>query len=143
MPSTLEIRVESIKYAGNLQLEFLQCFFDRASVTKRYVACDLEIHCDIITTCCNRRYLIFIAEPEGTSVSHNVESPVFVGVREVSELGGPVATRARLQTLDCRLVFRDKELQPPFFISPPRRSIFDYELGDVFYNLICESRIES
>jgi hypothetical protein len=104
---SLEVRIESLNYVGNLLLEEVERFHDKRSVLERYLAGDLESHHHGSEYCAITTTLV-----RGNGGGDKV--PMLVGIGEVADFPGPLITETRLQPLN-RCLVRGGELVKPHF----------------------------
>ena len=103
---SLEVRIKSLNYVGNLLLEQLQRFYDKRSVRERYLSGDLECHHHWFEGAyCAKTTVV-------KSSIDSLQSPVFVGIGEVPKGSGPLATETRLQPLERCLMVGRKAMYP-------------------------------
>jgi len=146
-PDTLKVRLERLKHASNLRLDFLKRLYDRRSVGELYCSgeSNLHIHFRTVGSYCatycaghitevvkmvpvndvNREFTIGLSGNKG---------PVLVGVGQVFENGRPVTSTVRLQRLDCCNMCGIESVEPSS-IYPPFKSlslVFDRKLGAIY-----------
>ncbi len=103
---SLEVRIKSLNYVGDLLLEQIQRFHERGSILERYFTGDLSCHhhgteapyC-AMTTVINAGL-------------DNNESQMFIPIRKHLKMSSPFAAVTRLQSLERCLVSGSQSMQP-------------------------------
>lgn len=140
----LEVRLESLKHASNLRLDFLKRFYDWRSVAELYGTQQhcLNVHFRAVRSDCGTYCAGNVAEIGNVIPIRDVEcelvfdlrrgqSPMLVGIGQVFERGRPSIPTIRLQPLDECDVCGVEALEPT---SPNARFetflvAFNWKLG--------------
>jgi hypothetical protein len=99
---SLELRLERIKRAGNLSMDFLQRLYNWKTVGDNYAKnrLDFHVHADLNGLAICGRFRC-CGDADELIVRDKNEIIVFVDIAKVGEMPRPIASAVRLQTLDC------------------------------------------
>jgi hypothetical protein len=105
---SLEVRVKSLNYIGDLLLKFLQRFHDKRAVLERYFGGELDVHHHSTGTgYCAVTHV-------ANAGKYGNEPAMLVGVGKIAERLGPFAAVTRLQPLERCLVIGSEFVEPEF-----------------------------
>lgn len=132
---SLEVRIKSINYIGDLLLEELKRFHDKRGIVERYLCGEIESH-HHWSGHCAKTVMVDAAD-------HREKAAMLVGVGQFAQNPGPLTAVTRLQPLERCLVSGGQPVNPHFAELvfgrigcgytpiPALFRIFDHKLRDV------------
>src|SRR3990167_5042840 len=146
MEESLELRIERIKRISNLELDMLQCFYDRQPIVERYAKGEIGIHIHFRFSGCaycavyvsreavkltNRAYLNDVF----SNIDYWSEKPMLVRVRDKRQTMSPISSLVGLQILNNCDMFDAESFQVGRTPSLETRWLmFDRKLRIILFN---------